>query len=90
MKCISVYTDSFEQFSDIYLKLLEQPVQDDEEIEVDGVTVYGAGSVPEQYVDRMKQKNNVVVMRDKHQGIIILQHAKQFEILLPEEQNMVH
>ncbi|MBD8497544.1 NAD/NADP transhydrogenase alpha subunit [Paenibacillus arenosi] len=90
MKCISVYTDSFEQFSDIYLKLLEQPVQDDEEIEVDGVTVYGAGSVPEQYVDRMKQKNNVVVMRDKNQGIIILQHAKQFEILLPEEQNMVH
>ncbi|TVX92956.1 NAD/NADP transhydrogenase alpha subunit [Paenibacillus agilis] len=90
MKCISVYTDNFEQFSDIYLKLLEQPVQDDEEIEVDGVTVYGAGSVPEQYVDRMKQKNNVVVMRDKNQGIIILQHAKQFEILLPEEQNMVH
>ncbi|MCG7406682.1 NAD/NADP transhydrogenase alpha subunit [Paenibacillus sp. ACRRX] len=90
MKCISVYTDNFEQFSDIYEKLMQQTVQDDEEIVVDGVTVYGAGEVPEQYIDRMRQKRDVVVMRVKNKDITILQHGKQFEIILPVEQNMVH
>ncbi|MCE5169472.1 NAD/NADP transhydrogenase alpha subunit [Paenibacillus profundus] len=90
MKCISVYTNDFEQFSDIYEKVLQTPLQDDEEREIDGITIYGAGEVPEQYVERMRQKRDVVVMRVKDQDITILQHGEQFEIILPEQQNMVH
>ncbi|UHA76232.1 NAD/NADP transhydrogenase alpha subunit [Paenibacillus sp. 481] len=90
MKCISVYTDNFEQFSDIYEKVMNTPLQDDEEIEVDGITVYAAGEVPDQYVERMRQKLDVVVMRVKEHNITILQHGKQFEIIIPTEQNMVH
>ncbi|MGZ9584105.1 NAD/NADP transhydrogenase alpha subunit [Paenibacillus marinisediminis] len=90
MRCISVYTDNFEQFSDIFEKVMQSPVQDDEEIIVDGITVYGAGEVPDQYVDRMKQKRDVVVMRVKAEGITILQHGDLFEIILPERENMVH
>ncbi|SMG25939.1 hypothetical protein SAMN06295960_1472 [Paenibacillus aquistagni] len=90
LKCIAVYTDNFEQFSDIYDKVMQQSVGEDEEIVVDGVTVYGAGDVPEEYVNRLRQKRDVVVMRVKDQGITILQHSKQFEIILPEQQNMVH
>lgn len=83
MRCISVYTDNFEQFSDIYDKVMENPVNDDEEIVVDGINVYGAGEVPDQYVDRMKQKRDVVVMRVKADDITILQHGDLFEIILP-------
>lgn len=83
MRCISVYTDNFEQFSDIYDKVMENPVNDDEEIMVDGINVYGAGEVPDQYVDRMKQKRDVVVMRVKADDITILQHGDLFEIILP-------
>jgi len=90
MRCISVYTDNFEQFSDIFEKVMNRAIKDDEEIEVDGITVYGAGEVPEQYVDRMKQKRDVVVMRVKSEGITILQHGNQFEIIVPDRENMVH
>ncbi|MBN3527547.1 NAD/NADP transhydrogenase alpha subunit [Paenibacillus apiarius] len=90
MKCISVYTNDFEQFSDIYEKVIQTPLQDDEEREIDGITIYGAGEVPEQYVERMRQKRDVVVMRVKDQDITILQHGEQFEIILPKQQNMVH
>lgn len=83
MRCISVYTDNFEQFSDIYEKVMENPVNDDEEIVVDGINVYGAGEVPDQYVDRMRQKRDVVVMRVKSEDITILQHGDLFEIILP-------
>ncbi|BFH13454.1 NAD/NADP transhydrogenase alpha subunit [Paenibacillus melissococcoides] len=85
MKCISVYTNDFEQFSDIYEAIIQTPLQEDEEKEVDGVTIYGAGEVPAQYVDRMRQKRGVVVMKVKDLGITILQHGEQFEIILPEQ-----
>ncbi|EPY12354.1 MULTISPECIES: hypothetical protein [Paenibacillus] len=90
MKCISVYTNDFEQFSNIYEKIMQTPMQEDEEREIDGVTVYAAGQVPDQYVERMRQKRDVVVMRVKDSGITILQRGEQFEIILPEQQNMVH
>ncbi|EJW18221.1 NAD/NADP transhydrogenase alpha subunit [Paenibacillus alvei] len=90
MKCISVYTNDFEQFSNIYEKIMQTPLQEDEEREIDGVTVYAAGQVPDQYVERMRQKRDVVVMRVKDAGITILQRGEQFEIILPEQQNMVH
>ncbi|MCY9530645.1 NAD/NADP transhydrogenase alpha subunit [Paenibacillus alvei] len=90
MKCISVYTNDFEQFSNIYEKIMQTPMQEDEEREIDGVTVYAAGQVPDQYVERMRQKRDVVVMRVKDSGITILQRGEQFEIILPEQKNMVH
>ncbi|RJG24564.1 NAD/NADP transhydrogenase alpha subunit [Paenibacillus thiaminolyticus] len=85
MKCISVYTNDFEQFSDIYEAIIQTPLQEDEEKEVEGVMIYGAGAVPAQYVDRMRQKRGVVVMKVKDLGITILQHGEQFEIILPEQ-----
>lgn len=90
MKCISVYTNDFEQFSTIYEKIMQTPLQENEECEIDGVMVYACDQVPDLYVERMRQKREVVVMRVKNSGITILQRGEQFEIILPEQQNMVH
>lgn len=90
MKCISVYTDNFELFSDIYETVIATELQENEEIEVEGVTVSDSGSVPENYLDKMKAKPEVVVMKVKDRNITILQHGKVFEIFIPEDQNMVH
>ncbi|MFF2482228.1 NAD/NADP transhydrogenase alpha subunit [Paenibacillus sp. NPDC058071] len=83
MKCISVYTNNFELFSDIYEQVLESPPQENEDILVEGITVSGSGDVPEQYIERMRQKPEVVVMREKERNIMILQHGNVFEIVLP-------
>jgi hypothetical protein len=83
MKCISVYTNSFENFSDIYEQVLEAPPQENEDIVIDGITVCGSGDVPVQYIDRMRQKPEVVVMKEKARNIMILQHGNVFEICLP-------
>jgi hypothetical protein len=42
--------------------------------------------VPEHYVDRMRSKLDVVVMKEKERDITILQHGNLFEILLPEQE----
>lgn len=84
MKCISVYTDNFEVFSDIFDRVVDSPLEENEEKEVEGVTISNSGEVPEHYLERMSQKPEVVVMRDKSRGLTILQHGKVFEILLPE------
>lgn len=84
MKCISVYTRDFELFSDIYEQILDIPLGENEEKEVDGVTVSDAGEVPEDYIEKMRQKPEVAVMSIKKKDIIILQHGDVFEILLPE------
>ncbi|MBD2869723.1 NAD/NADP transhydrogenase alpha subunit [Paenibacillus arenilitoris] len=86
MKCISVYTNNFELFSDIYEQVLEAPPQENEDIVVEGVTVSGSGDVPLQYIDRMRAKPEVVVMREKERNIMILQHGNVFEICLPSEE----
>lgn len=86
MNCISVYTNNFELFSDIYEQVLESPPQENEDIVVDGITVSGSGEVPEQYIERMRVKPEVVVMRDKERKIMILQHGNVFEICLPADE----
>ena len=90
MKCISVYTDNFELFSDIYETVMGTNLQENEETEIEGVTVSDSGSVPEHYLEKMKAKPEVVVMKVKASNITILQHGKVFEIFIPEEQNMLH
>lgn len=90
MKCISVYTNNFEVFSDIYEKVLSTPLAENEEKQVEGVVVFESGSVPENYVDRMKQRPEVVVMKVRDRDITILQHRNVFEILLPENESVVH
>ncbi len=65
MNCISVYTNNFELFSDIYEQVLESPPEENEDLVVEGITVSGSGDVPEQYIERMRAKPEVVVMRDK-------------------------
>jgi hypothetical protein len=88
MKCISVYTKNFEQFSDIYDKILSTALKEDEETIVEGVTVTESGEVPEHYIDRMRAKREVVVMKEKERDITILQHGEVFEILVPEEHDL--
>ena len=86
MKCIAVYTKNFEVFSDIYEEVLRTPLADNEEKVVEGVTISESGEVPANYLDRMKIKPDVVVMKVKGQSITILQHGDLFEILLPQEE----
>ncbi|TKH41721.1 NAD/NADP transhydrogenase alpha subunit [Paenibacillus sp. FSL R10-2782] len=83
MKCISVYTDNFEAFSDIFEQIVTSEFAENEERELEGITVSHSGDVPEYYLERMSQKSEVVVMKDKSRGITILQHGQVFEILLP-------
>lgn len=90
MKCLSVYTNSFAVFSDIYEQILETPFADNEEKVVEGVTVSESGDVPENYLDRMRNKPEVVVMKVREKNITILQHGNVFEILLPEKETVLH
>jgi hypothetical protein len=90
MKCIAVYTNNFEVFSDIYEKVLSMSLGDSEEAEVEGVMVSEAGSVPEHYVDRLRHKPDVVIMKEKDRDITILQRGQLFEILIPENQFVVN
>jgi hypothetical protein len=90
MKCISVYTKDFEVFSDIYEKVLSTPLEENEEKQVEGVMVSDSGSVPDHYLDRMKTRPEVVVMKVRDKDITILQHRDLFEIFIPETENMVH
>ncbi|MEF3301722.1 NAD/NADP transhydrogenase alpha subunit [Paenibacillus sp. GYB003] len=90
MKCIAVYTNDFELFSDIYEKVLSTPLADNEETEIEGVTISESGDVPEHYIERMRVKPDVVVMKVKEQNITILQHGEVFEIFIPENENVLH
>ena len=84
MKCISVYTNDFERFSNIFDKVLNTKLPEDEETLVDGVAVMESGEVPAHYLDRMRARREVVVMKEKERDITILQRRDVFEILLPE------
>ncbi|GAA4861252.1 hypothetical protein GCM10023310_45820 [Paenibacillus vulneris] len=90
MKCISVYTSNFEVFSDIYEEILKTPLAENEEKQVEGVTVMESGDVPDNYLDRMKTKPEVVVMKVKDKDITILQHRNLFEIFIPVNESVVH
>lgn len=89
MKCISVYTDSFERFSDMFEQVIEIELQENDERELEGITISDSGEVPSHYLERMAVKPEVVVMKDKEKGITILQHGKVFEILIPSEADLL-
>lgn len=82
MKCISVYTDRFDVFSDIYEKIRQTSLEEDEETVIEGVVVSESGEVPSDYLKRMRSRRDVVVMKDD--DITILQRGELFEILLPD------
>jgi hypothetical protein len=90
MKCISVYTNDFEVFSDIYEQILNTPLAENEEKLVEGITVMESGDVPDNYLERMKIKPEVVVMKVRDRDITILQHKNLFEIFLPAKESVVH
>ncbi|TMV51193.1 NAD/NADP transhydrogenase alpha subunit [Paenibacillus mesophilus] len=90
MKCIAVYTNDFEVFSDIYEKVISTPLAENEETEIEGVMVSESGDVPENYIERMRTKPDVVVMKVREKDITILQHGEVFEIFIPENENVVH
>lgn len=90
MKCIAVYTKDFEVFSDIYEKVLSTPLSENEEKEIEGVVVSEAGEVPDNYLERMRIKPDVVVMKVRERDITILQHGDVFEIFIPELESVVH
>ncbi|TNJ63065.1 NAD/NADP transhydrogenase alpha subunit [Paenibacillus hemerocallicola] len=90
MKCIAVYTNDFEVFSDIYEKVISTPLAENEEKEIEGVMVSESGDVPEHYIERMRAKLDVVVMKVREKDITILQHGEVFEIFIPENENVVH
>lgn len=90
MKCLSVYTSNFSVFSDIYEQILGTTFADNEEKEVEGVVVSESGEVPLNYLERMRSKPEVVVMKVKDKNITILQHGDVFEILLPEDETVLH
>jgi hypothetical protein len=89
MKCIAVYTNNFEVFSDIYEQVINTPLEENEEKEIEGITISESGEVPQNYIDRMKLKPEVVVMKVKDKDITILQHRDVFEIFLPEKDVVV-
>lgn len=90
MKCISVYTDQFDVFSDIYDRVRNTLLQDDEETIIGGVVVIESGSVPDHYLNRMRERPDVAVMQDKDQQVTILQRGDIFEILMPDKPTAIH
>jgi hypothetical protein len=89
MKCIAVYTNNFEVFSDIYEQVINTPLKENEEKEIEGILISEAGEVPQNYIDKMKVKPEVVVMKVRDKDITILQHRDVFEIFLPEKEKVV-
>lgn len=83
MNCITVYTDNYETFSDIYETILTTPLTEDEEKEIEGVTISHSGEVPLDYIDKMKAKPEVAVMKVRRKGITIIQRKECFEVLIP-------
>jgi hypothetical protein len=81
-----VFTNDFALFSDIYPQIVNSPPADNEDVVVEGITVSGSGDVPASYIERMRTKPEVVVMKEKDRNIVILQHGNVFEICLPMEE----
>jgi Mg2+/Co2+ transporter CorC len=85
MQCITVYTNRYETFSDIYEEVLSTTFSENEEKEIGGVVISESGGVPEDYIEKMKAKPEVAVMKIKDRGVTILQHGEVFEMLIPVE-----
>lgn len=90
MRCISVYTKDFALFSDLCETIMDTPLGENEERSLEGVVFSDSGETSIDYVNRLKQKPEVVVMKIKDRDVTILQHGDVFEIFLPESGNMVH
>lgn len=85
MKCITVYTNNYQVFVDLYPQLENLTMDDQEERVLDGVTVSESGEAPHHYIERMKQKPNVAVMKAGNRTI--LQHGDVFEVLYDYPEN---
>ena len=90
MRCISVYTKDFAVFSDLYEEIMNTPLSENEEKTIEGVVFSDSGEIDEEYVNRLKIKPEVVVMKIKDKDITILQHGEVFEIFIPDSQVVVH
>lgn len=82
MKCITVYTNNYEIFSDLFETIVNTPLAENEERELEGITISESGEVPVDYIERMKNKPEVAVLKIKEPPTTILQHGDVFEILL--------
>jgi len=90
MRCISVYTNDYSRFSDLYEQILRTPLGEHEEKMLDGVVFGDSGETSVEFLNRLKQKPEVAVLKLKDSEITILQHGDVFEIFLPESENVVH
>jgi hypothetical protein len=81
MKCITVYTNNLTELSDILPELIATTLEENEEKQIDGITVSDAGDVPEDYIEKMKSKPEVAVLHTRKPPITILQHNNVFELL---------
>lgn len=81
MRCLTVYTDNLTELSDILPTLFTLSLQENEETQIEGITVSDVGEVPEDYVEKMKAKPEVAVLYTKKPPITILQHNNVFELL---------
>jgi len=90
VRCISVYTNNFEVFSDIYEEILNTPLAENEEKLIQDVVFSDSGEIDDDYINRLKIKPEVVVMKEKARDIMILQHGDVFEIFLPETEVVVN
>lgn len=69
---------------------MRTPLEENEEKSLDGITFGDSGETSIDYVNRLKQKPDVAVLKLKDTDITILQHGDVFEIFLPDSENMVH
>lgn len=90
MRCISVYTNDYARFSDLYEAIMQMPLGELEEKSLEGVLFGDAGETSAEYLDRLKQKPEVAVLKVKDAEITILQHGDRFEIFLPDPGNKLH
>jgi DNA-binding transcriptional regulator/RsmH inhibitor MraZ len=90
VRCISVYTKNFEVFSDIYEEILNTPLEENEEKTVQDIVFSDSGEIDDEYINRLKIKPEVVVMKEKSRDIMILQHGEVFEIFIPSAQVVVN
>ncbi|ASS75024.1 hypothetical protein CIG75_08510 [Tumebacillus algifaecis] len=84
MNVLKVFTQNIEVFSDLYHLLENLSLTEGQETEVEGVKVSGGGQVDEEYLDTMRVKLDVAVLKVKPGNVTILQHSGMFEVLFPE------
>jgi hypothetical protein len=83
-----VYTNDFEQFSELLPQCLTLELEDGQETTIADVVINHSGTVEEQYVEqyvgKMSARGDVVLMHDRERELTILQYGDKFELFLPE------